>query len=247
MDCGWEALSLDYDCLSAHRLLSDTLLPGEHYLSLLQRIHKHLEPRTYLEIGVANGASIALARKATLVVGIDPDPRIAQPLRPSVRIVRETSDEFFAKRDLQAELRGKSLDLAFIDGMHRFEYALRDFIGVERHSTPRTTVLVHDCFPLDPTTAARDRITRFWSGDVWKLILCLKKYRPDLQIHTLASPPTGLCVIRGLDRKSTILGARLEALYKEFIPLPYSALEPDKSLALNLVPGDWKTTRRLVS
>src|SRR5258706_5348979 len=51
-------------------------------------------------------------------------------------------------------------------------------------------------------TAARERVDAFWSGDVWKLVPCLKKYRPDLSIHTIASAPTGLPVIRNLDPAS---------------------------------------------
>ena len=38
----------------------------------------------------------------------------------------QTSDEFFARNDVGAELGGLPVDLAFIDGMHHFEFALRD-------------------------------------------------------------------------------------------------------------------------
>jgi methyltransferase family protein len=156
-----------------------------------------------------------------------------------------TSDEFFASHHVKSEFSGRPLDLAFIDGMHRFEYALRDFINIERYSAPATIVLVHDCYPLDGATSARDRVTKFWSGDAWKLIVCLKKYRPDLSVDVLAAPPTGLGVIRRLDRKSTLLQTRLESLYQEFVPLDYSAVASDKRGALGLLPGSWGTARRL--
>ena len=45
------------------------------------------------------------------------------------------------------------MELAFIDGLHLFEQVLRDFINVERHSSPSTVVLLHDCLPLDEATA----------------------------------------------------------------------------------------------
>lgn len=241
-----EALALNRDCLGAHTLLAHVELSGESYLQLIARIHRHLRPRTYLEIGVAHGDSMTLIGKDTLAIGIDPQPTITEPLRRSVRILRETSDAFFAQHDLKAELSGKPLDLAFIDGMHQFEYSLRDFINIERCSSPHTTVLIHDCYPLDAETSARDRTTTFWSGDVWKTILCLKKYRPELRVHTLAAPPTGLGIVRGLDRRSAVLPARLEEICREFIPLPYSAIESDKPGSLNLVPGDWKTVSRLL-
>ena len=241
-----EALALNRDCFSAHTLLAHVELRGEHCLRLLAKIHKHLRPRTYLEIGVAHGDSLTLVGKSTLAIGIDPRPTITEPLRRSVRVIRETSDGFFAHYDLKTEFSGKPLDLAFIDGMHQFEYSLRDFVNIERYSSPNTTVLIHDCYPLDAATSARDRTTTFWSGDVWKMILCLKKYRPDLRVHTLAAPPTGLGIVRGLDRRSNVLQANLEEIYREFVPLPYSAIESDKPGHFNLVPGDWKAASRLL-
>ena len=241
-----EALGLDGNCSAAHDLLSRVALGGEDYLGLLQHVHGHYRPRTYLEIGVSAGGSIAYVGEETMAIGIDPAPRIASPLPSNIRIFKETSDEFFASRNLSAEFDGKPLDFAFLDGMHLFEYVLRDFINVERNSVPDTRVLIHDCYPLDEATSARERTTIFWTGDVWKLIVCLKKYRPDLRIHTLAVPPSGLVVVRGLDRNSDVLPARLDAICREFVPLPYSAIHSDKPAALNLVPGDWDTTRNVL-
>lgn len=238
-----EALALDGNCFAAHNLIAYIALSGEDYRILLKRIHDQYRPRTYLEIGIWEGATIALAGKDTMVIGVDPTPRIEQPLPPNVRIFRETSDDFFARHNLGSVFGGKPLDLAFIDGMHRFEFILRDLINVERYSTPGTRVMVHDCYPLDETTSARDQRTTFWTGDGWKLILCLKKYRPSLLVHTLAAPPSGLVVIRGLDRNSTVLSENLEAICREFIPLPFSAIRSDKRAALNLVPGDWAGIR----
>ena len=110
---------------------------------------------------------------------------------------------------MTGELGGKAVDLAFIDGMHLFEYALRDFSNLERLCTPHSTILVHDCYPLDRQTADRERTTLFWSGDIWRLILLLKKYRPDLEINVIAAPPTGLGVIRNLDPASRVIADNL--------------------------------------
>src|SRR5262249_40566888 len=154
-------------------------------------------------------------------------------------IFAKTSDAFFAQHDLFKELDERPIDLAFLDGMHLFSFALRDFINVERYCTPTSTCLVHDCFPLDERTAACTRATNFWSGDVWKLILCLKKHRPDLKIHTIATAPTGLAIIRALDAKSTILRDQLERICDEFAKLPYAVLDNDKNGKLNLVANNW--------
>lgn len=250
----WEAairachkvLAVAPDSIQAHHIMASVMLPGEHYLSLMRRIHVYLRPRTYVEIGVASGDSLTLVQEGTLALGIDPAPRIASPLLPTTKVFVEKSDEFFSKRNVSAELDNNPVNLVFIDGMHNFEFALRDFINIERYCTPDSTVLVHDCYPLDEATAARDRITSFWSGDIWKLILCLKKYRPDLAIYTIATPPTGLGMVRNLDPRSTVLRDNLQTIYDEFIPLPYSTIAKSKPQSLNIFPNVWLQVRALL-
>lgn len=246
LDLGRAALALDADCFAAHGLLSSLSLYGLPYRALLERVHGELAPRSYLEIGIAQGDTLALARAPTLAIGVDPEPRVARALPPHIRVFRETSDAYFAGHDLAGELGGLPLDLAFIDGMHLFEFALRDFINIERRAAPGTRILLHDCYPLDAPTAARERSTTFWTGDVWKVVACLKKYRPDLEVRILAAPPSGLAVVRRLDPRSNLLASRYDALCREFVPMPYAALGPDKPAALNLVPGDWESARRLL-
>ena len=90
-----------------------------------------------------------------------------------------------------SELGGKTVDLAFIDGMHQFEFALRDFINVEKLCSPDSVILIHDVYPIDATSAARERISWFWSGDIWRLILMLKKYRPDLTVNVIGAAANG--------------------------------------------------------
>ena len=138
------------------------------------------------------------------------------------------------------------LTVALIDGMHYFEFALRDFMNLERLCTPDSTILIHDCFPHDRRTAQRERVSRFWSGDVWRLVVLLKKYRPDLQIHVVAAPPTGLGVVRNLDPASHFIAENLGRLYQEFMALDYAFLEKDRAGKLNLFPNDWEQVRRLL-
>src|SRR5580765_2941741 len=51
-----------------------------NYLALLGLIHSHLCPRTYVEIGVGSGRSLARAGPTTLCVGIDPEPKLRVPI-----------------------------------------------------------------------------------------------------------------------------------------------------------------------
>jgi hypothetical protein len=233
------ALAANTNHLPTHQMQSQMACPGPPYRERIAEIHAHLKPKTYLEIGVHRGKTIALAGADTLTIGVDPEPRIEVPLGPNVRIFTERSDTFFARSDLAEIFGHRPLDLAFIDGMHNFEFALRDFIGAERLAARRSTILVHDTFPLNRVTADRERATTFWSGDIWRMVLALKKYRPDLAIHTIATAPTGLTMIRGLDPGSRVLGEQLEAIIAEFIALDYSAIESDKAAAVNLMPNDW--------
>lgn len=241
-----KVLALMPNSSEAYGLMTSIMLPGEPYDVLLRRFHEYLHPRTYVEIGVECGDSLTLVQEGTLALGIDPAPQIVHPLRPTTKVFAETSDDFFAKHDLNAELGGQPIDLAFIDGMHWFEFALRDFMNIERHASPDSTILYHDCYPPDEITAARERVTAVWCGDVWKLTLCLKKYRPDLVIYTIATFPSGLGIVRNLDPRSTVLQDNLQRICDEFIPLPYDTIAKKKPYLLNLYPNDWSAVQALL-
>ena len=233
------ALELEPGLDSARDLLAAMFVHGEEYLRVLQRIHEHLRPRTYLEIGVALGWSLALVAPQTRTLAIDPAPQLTFAPPPNVRLFKETSDDFFAQHDVRAELDGLPVDLAFIDGMHHFEFALRDFMNVERCCSPDSTIVLDDCFPRDRLTAQRERNSSAWSGDVWKLVVILKKYRPDLSVHVVAAPPTGVCIVRKLDPSSRFLADNHKRLAAEFMALDYAYLEKDRAAKLNLFPNDW--------
>lgn len=240
MEC---ALECKPDFFPAHAVLSHLALPGEHYYQILEYAHGDFAPATYVEIGVAEGASMRLAQPPTVCVGIDPEPQIKYEFTAPTQIFAMTSDDFFATRDLYRELGDRPVDMAFIDGLHLFEAVLRDFINVERHATDQTVVFMHDCIPLDGPTSARQRVTRFWSGDTWKIIPCLKRYRPDLQILNLAVPPTGLAVVWGLDPGSTVLNDNMADILAEYVPLEYGYLDGDKHGLLNVTFEPWPVVR----
>ena len=240
------ALELDADLHSARDLLAAMFLGGEDSHEVLRRIHEHLRPRTYLEIGVEIGRSLALVLPQTRAIGIDPKPMVSYALPPNVTLCRETSDEYFERHDVRAELGGQPIDLAFIDGMHHFEYALRDFINIERACTPESTIVFDDCFPRDRRTAERERRLTFWSGDIWKVVLILKQYRPELSLHTVATPPCGLCIVRGLNPQSRVLQENYDAIRTRFMALDYAVLMKGRARTLNLFPNDWERIRPLL-
>jgi hypothetical protein len=210
------------DYPGAQALLASLSMPGPPYREVLRAVHRVLAPGTYLEIGVETGGTLALATSATLAVGVDPaDYPLEQALPAGAIVVRETSDAFFAGRTRESVFGERRVDLAFIDGMHLFEYALRDFTNVESWCSPTSTVILHDCIPLAPVAAERERRTRFWVGDTYKLVWALARHRPDLKIRTVLTPPSGLVVIRRLDPTSTTLRRHQTAIEQEFSPLRY--------------------------
>jgi Methyltransferase domain len=224
-------------------LLAQLKLEGVFYLDVLARILDYVKPRTYVEIGIFQGDSLRLAKPPALAIGIDPNPQLTRPLAGNQRVFAKTSDAFFATHDLRAEFGGLPVDLAFIDGMHHFEYALRDFANLERNCARGSTILIHDCYPVDRESAERAPRDTNWSGDIWRLIVLLKKYRPDLSVRTIGAPPTGLGFVRNLDPASRYLFDHHDQLCEEFLALDYSYLDTDMEGKLSLIPTDWEQIR----
>ena len=227
-------------------MLAELEFPGDDYFRVLARIHEYVRPATYLEIGVDQGLSFEILRPETLALGVDPNPRLRKPPAPRQRVFAQTSDEFFEQCDVISELDGKTVDLAFIDGMHQMEFALRDFINVEKCCSADSIILIHDVYPIDVTSAARERASLFWSGDIWRLILILKKYRPDLSVNVIAARPTGLAIVQSLDPHSGVLAERQHEIIDEFLAFDISVLDGRKDEMLNRFPNDWASIARLI-
>lgn len=180
----------------------------------LARLHSQLAPRSYLEIGVYTGRGLALSRTRT--IGVDPAFVIRSELACDLQLVRATSDDFFARPDAMSWFPDGVVDLAFIDGMHLFEYALRDFMNTERVCTPASVVVLDDMLPRSHAQAARERVTVAWAGDVYKVALVLEHYRPDLVVVPLDTTPTGLVLVAGLDPQNTVLHEHYDQIVAEY-------------------------------
>lgn len=240
------ALKSDADNVRSHLGLSRLRMPGPDYMVWLQRIHKLLAPATYLEIGVAQGYALALARPPTIAIGVDPVPTVVRALQTPTYIFPEPSDDFFAADRLGPVLMGRPLEFVFIDGLHSFEQAFRDLINVEKYATGETVVAFHDAVPLDEATQSREQLTRFWTGDVWRVVLALREYRPDLEIFTIPASPSGLVVVRGLDPESPVLANAYEEAVERFLDYPYRRLESEFASIFNFVDADWDQVAALL-
>lgn len=207
---------------SRHLEAAGARFPGPDYYTALNWIHEIRKPATYIDIGVRSGGSLSIAKPQTVCVGIDPNPAIGFPLPPATTLYRMTSDQFFRESSPETVLGASAFELAFIDGLHLFEQALRDFIHLERWAGRGALILIHDCLPLDDVTSARERTTQFYSGDTWKVIAALTQYRPDLRIATVPAAPTGLCMVTNLDPKSNLLADRFEEITARFVEVGWS-------------------------
>ncbi len=187
------------------------------YLEFLRSVHDLVMPRSYLEIGVRNGHSMALSR--TKSIGVDPAYKIADDivLGPDVTLREQTSDDFFASPDPLGPLADPFVDLAFIDGLHLYEFVLRDFMNTEKHSTWGSVIIFDDVLPRKVVEAARDRETRAWTGDVWKIIPTLTRLRPDLVCLQVGTKPTGLLIVLGADPGDTVLTSHYDDLLKQYV------------------------------
>ncbi|MEO1139772.1 MAG: class I SAM-dependent methyltransferase [Pseudomonadota bacterium] len=201
---------------------------GRHYLHALEYLHLTRRPDWYLEIGTGRGHS--LAQCPGKAIAVDPDFRLTGDVmgqKPALHMIKATSSDFFASR--QARDLAPRIDLAFIDGMHLFEYVLDDFIETEKLCHSGSMVLLHDLVPFSPATAEREwdpELTKGWSGDVWKMTLILREYRPDLTFDVLNPRPCGLGMITGLDPTNTILADNRAKIIDRFMDLTIEAFGP---------------------
>src|SRR3954452_8861651 len=125
---------------------------------------------------------------------------------------------------------GRRVGFSFIDGMHLSEFALRDFVNVERHAEWTAAIVFDDILPRDVVEANRDRATHQWTGDVYKVLEVLEEHRPDLIVLRVDTEPTGLGLVLGLDPDSGVLAERLEAITEAIVradpqPVPEAVLE----------------------
>lgn len=171
--------------------------------NLLEQLHARLQPRTYLEVGVNDGASLALSR--TRSIGVDPAFAVVKELECDVQLVRATSDDFFDRPEPLRHFGDLPVDLAFIDGMHLSDFALRDFMNVEPLMAATGVVVLDDVLPRNALEASRDRRTSAWTGDVYKAVEVLQRRRPDLVVLLVNTAPTGTAVVVSLDPTSRVL------------------------------------------
>ena len=202
---------------------------GADYQTVLKAVHFHLKPKNYFEVGTQLGHTLAIASCRSLAV--DPNFQVERNIlgcKPACLLFQMASDSFFSQFNPEI-LLGGPIQLAFLDGMHWFEYLIRDFYNTEKYSAKNSIIMLHDCLPTDghvarrnvhdTSLAARSSKPAWWAGDVWKAAAAILKYRPDLQIYGCNAAPTGLIIITNLDPRSDVLEKSYFQIVEEFSKL----------------------------
>lgn len=168
-------------------------------LHVIQTLIKQKKLKNYLEIGVFKGHVFFRVRSRSKVA-VDPKftfdtyrkfgKAVSNPHNIFNRYFEKTSDDFFSE-DAASLYREDPIELALIDGMHEYSFALRDIENTLRYLADDGVIVVHDCNPVQPDHAcsfdeyqAREH-TNIWNGDVWKAILHLRSQRDDLHVFVL--------------------------------------------------------------
>lgn len=233
-------------------------LDGPPYRDFVADVVRKKAARNYLEVGVRDARTLAgvdcpaIGVDPHFTIGVDPVGR-----KRVLHLYQMTSDEFFRDHDPRA-IFGAPVDVAFLDGLHVFEYLLRDFINTERVCDRNSLILLDDCLPVNiemtervhrPELRKDTAIAGWWTGDVWKVVDILRELRPELRITPVNVRPTGSIMVSNLDPGSTVLydryfeildryapivltEARYEAYWAANKPIAASAVTDDFSLSL---------------
>ncbi|MEN9411204.1 MAG: hypothetical protein RL216_3178 [Pseudomonadota bacterium] len=194
---------------------------GKKYTRFLTNLHATYVFDWYLEIGCRTGRTFGPVKGKTIAV--DPYFRVASDVigdKPALHVLQQTSDDFFDSGFLES-MKIK-LSVSFLDGMHLFEFLLRDFMNTEARSREDGVILMHDCIPYTSEMTTRDIASTPrgpWTGDVWKIIPVLQEFRPDLKITMLDCIPTGLVLVTNLAPKNTVLKRKYDDIIARFTEL----------------------------
>lgn len=213
-----------------------------HSVRRLTRIGQLLDAQSYLEIGISKGntfRSLKLPKK----VGVDPQFKFnpAQYRQPGVELYEMTSDVFFA--DFAGS---EKFDMIFIDGLHIFQQAYRDFCNSINHAHDRTVWLIDDVIPSDEFSALPDQreavrrrekagvSSRAWHGDVYKVIFAIHDLHPNYTFVTVNTEGNPQTIVWKSSRRNVIPAFGSIAAIEQ---LNYSDFLKRRDL-MNLLPED---------
>lgn len=176
-------------------------------IEVLNAIITTKKVKNYLEIGVNRGKCIFNIKGAEKRFAVDPffNFNIWKKIKAIAKnadnlkndYFEVTSDVFFEQNENL--LLKNRIDLAFIDGLHTYQQCLNDVQNTLKYLDINGIIVLHDCNPLDELAAfpavsiddARRQLgnnqdwKNIWNGDVWKVIVHIRKHHPELTAFVL--------------------------------------------------------------
>lgn len=196
----------------------------------LTHLHELLRPTVYFEIGVQYGNSLNLAVYSRYAIGVDPHPLWLAGGNQVIYSI--DSDSFFSNKLYRAS---EPVDLAFIDGDHHYEQAVRDFYNTQRLCHRDAVIAFDDMLPYNQAVGGRTMVAGHWAGDVWRVEPEIRARQPDLSLALVDVDPTGLLLAWDLDPSydpgELALSSSPELVPDDVIKRTY-ALEPEAALDL---------------
>jgi hypothetical protein len=217
-------------------------------LDLIQRLIDTRGYSTYLEIGVLGGV-VFFAVKCRRKIAVDPEFKlnwkgklgeaVRNPYNLNSSFHEMKSDDFFEREASRIFLKSK-LDIALVDGMHEFRYALNDVLNCLSYLNNNGVIIMHDCNPQTAEAASsfadwqRSSYEGYWNGDVWKVIHHLRQNKPELDVF-VADCDHGLGVIT--PKTGLVNNRPIPSADPEF--LTYEDLAKNREDLLNLQPASF--------
>jgi Methyltransferase domain len=215
-------------------------------LSIIKILMKQKNLKNYLEIGVFNGR-VFFRVSSTFKIAVDPDfafdgtrklgKLFTNPYNLFNKYIQKTSDDFFSQ-DAVNIFAQKKVQLALIDGMHEYSFALRDAENTLKYLSDDGVIIMHDCNPKTKTEAGTFEEWRIkgsgqWNGDVWKSIVYLRSLRDDINVFVLDCDHGLGIITKGKPEN------KLNYSEKEIKALTYEDFNANRQQFINLKPVDY--------
>lgn len=219
---------------------------------MIQKLIAVRDFKTYLEIGVLGG-KVFFDVRCQKKIAVDPNflfnwkGRLGETVKNlsnvNASFYEVKSNDFFTAH-APSVFASRKLDIALVDGMHEFDYALDDVLNCLKYLSDDGVIVMHDCNPL--TSEAECSFDQWksrnygghWNGDVWKVIPFLRKFRPDLDVF-VADTDHGLGIIskrQGSHGSHGSHGSLVDGDRATFRNMTYSNLAAERAELLNLKP-----------
>ena len=211
---------------------------GDHYYDVMKRVHETINPRSYLEIGTRTGR-LADPVEMRFGRGRSKIPHHLEYHWREAGLLLLPNDKRQVFQIGRYSIDHRRRDRFRLPRRHAsIRVSLRDFYNTEKLCGNHSIIALHDCLPPDVRYTSRyegDTNIRkdashphWWAGDVWKVPVILRRFRPDLHIVAVDAAPTGLILVTNLDPTSKVLESSYRAIVNEFSSLSLESMGLDK-------------------